>query len=299
MRWPGQSLLLCVVNVSEGRDPAVVAQLAEACGECLLDVHSDAHHNRSVLTLAGQLDVLAAAARALARATVGLLDLGPHRGVHPRLGVLDVVPWVALEGWPLHDVEQGGPADGMARSARDAFAAWAARELRLPVFLYGPERDLPDVRRRAWKQLTPDLGPPEPHPTAGSVAVGSRPLMVAYNMWMPEEVGEQQAKAIARGLRCPEVRALAFPVGGSYQVSCNLVRPLQKGPAEVWDEVARVAPIARGEVVGLVPRAVLDATPEARWAEVGLSPHLTIEGRLLATSSGSGPEGTALEGKRP
>ena len=280
---PSGSLLMCVANVSEGRDPSVVGRLAETCGECLLDVHSDAHHNRCVLTLAGQPDVLLAAVRELASATVDLLDLASHSGVHPTFGVLDVVPWVALEGWPLHDAEESAPSAGAARSVRDAFAAWAARELRLPVFLYGPERALPDVRRWAWKQVGPDLGPPAPHPTAGSVAVGSRPLMVAYNMWMAEEVGPHQAKAIASALRSPEVRALAFPVGTSYQVSCNLVRPLQKGPAEVWDEVARFAPITRGEVVGLVPWAVLEATPEGRWAEVGLSPDLTIEARLSAT----------------
>lgn len=277
-------LLECVANVSEGRDPAVLAALAEACGKCLLDVHSDADHNRSVLTLAGPPSELVPAVHDLARCAVRLLDLRLHDGVHPRFGVLDVVPWVGLEGWPLRDASPGGPWEGAARGARDTFAAWAATELGLPAFLYGPERGLPEVRRGAWGQLAPDLGPPAPHLTAGSVAVGWRPLMVAYNLWMVEGVGREQAMAIARRLRSGEVRSLAFHVGASYQVSCNLLRPLERGPAEVWDEVARCADIARAEVVGLVPQALLDVTPEVRWSKLGLRPDLAIEERLVAAN---------------
>ena len=276
-----EGLLECVANVSEGRDPGVLATLAEACGKCLLDVHSDAYHNRSVLTLAGPPNELVPAVHDLARCAVRHLDLRLHDGVHPRFGVLDVVPWVALEGWPLRDASPGGLLESAARGARDAFAAWVATELALPAFLYGPERGLPEVRRGAWAQLPPDFGPAAPHHTAGSVAVGWRPLMVAYNLWMAEGVGKEQARAIARRLRSGEVRSLAFNVGASYQVSCNLLRPLERGPAEVWDEVARSAGIARAEVVGLVPQALFDATPETRRSELGLYPGLTIEERLL------------------
>lgn len=280
----GEGLVECVVNVSEGRDLGVVARLAEAGGKCLLDVHSDGYHNRCVLTLAGAPPELMGAVKDLARCAVSLLDLRSHTGVHPRFGVLDVVPWVALEGWPLRDASPGGPWSTLACAARDGFAAWAAQELALPAFLYGPERDLPEVRRRAWKSLSPDFGPPEPHPTAGSVAVGWRPLMVAYNLWMAEEVDKDQARALASRLRSREVRSLAFRVGAGYQVSCNLLRPLEKGPAEVWDEVARFGRVARAEVVGLVPRALLDATEPSRWAELGLCPGLSIEERLLKAS---------------
>jgi glutamate formiminotransferase len=279
-----EGLLECVANVSEGRDPAVLAALAEACGKRLLDVHSDAYHNRSVFTLAGPPNELEAAVHDLARCAVRLLDLRLHDGVHPRFGVLDVVPWVALEGWPLRDASPGGLWESAARGARDAFAAWVATELALPAFLYGPERGLPEVRRGAWGQFAPDFGPPAPHYTAGSVAVGWRPLMVAYNLWMAEGVSREQAKAIARRLRSAEVRSLAFHVGASYQVSCNLLRPLERGPAEVWDEVARSADIARAEVVGLVPQALLDATPERRWLELGLCRDLTIEERLFGAN---------------
>jgi glutamate formiminotransferase / 5-formyltetrahydrofolate cyclo-ligase len=273
-------VLECVVNVSEGCDEAVLANLAGAAGECLLDVHSDCEHHRSVLTLAGEDEAVQAAARELARAAVGLLDLGAHRGAHPRFGALDVVPWVALEGWPLQDVRTAD--EGCAQraiEARDSFCLWASRELALPVFLYGPERSLPAVRKEAWLSLPPDFGPTSPHGTAGSVAVGCRPLMLAYNLWLAE-TDVKKAKAAATAVRSRHVRALAFELGQRVQVSCNLLAPLVVGPAAVWDQVAEVATIARAELVGLAPERVLLAAPEPRWAELDLARDRTIEARL-------------------
>lgn len=269
-------VLECVVNVSEGRDAALLAQLAAACGDSLLDVHSDPAHNRSVLTLGGPRGSVEPAARNLTAIAHALFDLGPHIGAHPRFGVVDVVPFVELEGWPLRDAATPG---SLARQARDSFAEWAASELGMPVFLYGPERSLPEVRRRAWRDLLPDCGPPSPHPTAGSVAVGCRRLMIAYNLWL---AGTElaRARAIAAALRCPEVRALAFDLPGGVQVSLNLIEPLLVGPQQAWDLVAGMAPIARAELVGLVPASVLDKTPPGRWAELDLSPERTIEHRL-------------------
>ena len=280
-------MLECVVNISEGRDAATLAALAQVCGPCLLDLHSDAHHHRSVLTLAGNEDMVEAAVRELARQAVDFLDLGRHAGAHPRFGVLDVVPWVALEGWPVRDVTPGTPAAERALRARDSFATWAAAELALPVFLYGPERSLPQVRRHAWRALVPDAGPHAPHPTAGAVAVGCRPLMVAYNLWL--RGGDlAQAKAIAAGIRSPSVRALGFALDGRAQVSCNLVRPLSVGPAAVRDQVGRLAEVERSELVGLVPERVLRSIPERRWAELDLARERTIEHRLTARhASGS------------
>ncbi|MGA3220032.1 MAG: hypothetical protein ABSE77_13300 [Acidimicrobiales bacterium] len=280
-------MLECVVNISEGRDDATLAALAQACRPCLLDLHSDGHHHRSVLTLAGDEAVVDAAVRGLARQAVALLDLGRHAGAHPRLGVLDVVPWVALEGWPVRDAAPGTPAAERARRARDSFATWAVAELGLPVFLYGPERSLPQVRRRAWRGLVPDAGPHAPHPTAGAVTVGCRPLMVAYNLWL--RGGDlAQAKSIAAGIRSPAVRALGFALGGRVQVSCNLVRPLSVGPAAVRDQVGRLADVERCELVGLVPESVLRSIPEQLWAELDLARERTIEHRLTARhASGS------------
>jgi glutamate formiminotransferase / 5-formyltetrahydrofolate cyclo-ligase len=272
-----EPLLECVVNVSEGCDPAALSALSAAAGSCLLDRHSDCGHHRSVFTLAGGEDAVMSAAQDLARAAVDLLDLRSHVGAHPRLGVLDVVPWVALEGWPLRDA-QGAAAERGTR-ARDAFARWAATELGLPAFLYGPGRSLPEVRREAWRTSLPDFGPREPHPTAGSVAVGARGLMVAYNLWLAEpDIGK--ARAVAKAVRSEEVRALAFALGEQVQVSCNLVEPLVVGPAQVWDTVASMAPVARAELVGLVPQTVLDATPKSRWDELDLAVERTIEERL-------------------
>jgi glutamate formiminotransferase len=165
--------------------------------------------------------------------------------------------------------------------ARDAYARWAADTLGLPCFLYGPERSLPEIRRRAFSDLPPDLGPPTPHPTAGAVAVGARPVLVAYNLWLAR-ADLDLARSIARRLRSPQVRALGLAVGDRVQVSMNLVEPLAVGPAQVYDRVAAQTAVARAELVGLVPRAVLDAVDPARWPELDLDPARTIEERLAA-----------------
>lgn len=268
------TLLACVVNVSEGRRSDVVAGLAAAGEPFVLDVHSDGDHNRSVITMAGPADLLAAAVRSLAVATVSRLDLGPHRGVHPRIGVLDVVPWVSFSGWPLAP----GPL-APALSARDAFAAWAATVLDLPCFVYGPERSLPSLRRDAWAMLAPTTGPPIPHPTAGATAVGARPPLVAYNLWLAG-ASLASARRLASCLRGPAVRTLGLQVGESVQVSCNLIDPLAVGPAAVFDAVATQCAVARAELVGLLPTRVLDSIPEHRWRELDLDRSRTIEARL-------------------
>jgi glutamate formiminotransferase len=281
-------VLECVVNISEGRDGAKLAALARACGPYLLDVHSDAAHNRSVFTVAGEAGGAQLAARGLATKAVELLDLGGHDGVHPRIGVVDVVPWVALEGWPLVDAASAEGRE-MARRARDSFARWASAELELPVFFYGEERSLPELRRGAWGAFGPDLGPAAPHPTAGATAVGCRPLLVAYNLWLGN-AELATARSIAAGLRSPQVRALGFAVNGGVQVSCNLLAPLVAGPAWAWDEVSRLATVTRAELVGLVPQAVLQSVPQRRWAQLDLAPERTIEHHLTARAQ-SGPGG--------
>lgn len=271
-------MLECVVNVSEGRDGAVLAALVDACGPSLLDVHTDAHHHRSVLTLAGP--GVEAAVVALATEAVARIDLRRHEGVHPRLGAVDVVPFVPLAG--------ASAADALA--ARNRVAARLAADLALPCFLYGPERTLPDIRRQAFRSLAPDLGPRAPHPSAGAVCVGARDVLVAYNVWLAE-ADLARARAIARELRSPAVRALGLDVGGRAQVSCNLVRPAEVGPAQVVDAVASRAAVAGAELVGLVPAAVLAAVPEERWAELDLAPGRTIEARLREAGLDGGSTG--------
>jgi len=274
---PGRPVLECVVNVSEGRRPDILAGLRGAGGSCLLDVHSDAAHHRSVFTLAGDAKVVEPAVRALIEMAVRRLDLKEHEGAHPRFGVVDVVPWVALTGWPVRPA----PLDD-ALAARGRLAAWAGATLGLPCFLYGPERSLPDVRRLAWRGLLPDTGPDHPHASAGSAAVGARPELVAYNLWL-EQPDLALARSIAAGLRSPEVRALGLQVGDAVQVSCNLIDPSKFGPDAVFDAVAAQAPVARAELVGLLAKRILDAIPAHRRPELDLDEARTIEARLELT----------------
>jgi glutamate formiminotransferase len=277
-------VLACVVNISEGRRLAVIDAVAAAGGACLVDVHRDGDHHRSVLTLAGTDHEVHDAVRAVAERSVELIDLRHHRGAHPRLGALDVVPFVPLgaDGAPLADVAALGPA----LEARDAFARWAGATLALPCFLYGPERSLPEVRRRAFRDLAPDAGPPHPHPRAGASAVGARGPLLAYNLWL-RSPDLTLARAVAARLRGPLVRALGLGLSTGVQVSCNLLAPQTLGPATVYDEVARLMAeedpangVARAELVGLAPRAVVEAVAPHRWAELGLDPDDTLEARL-------------------
>jgi glutamate formiminotransferase len=257
-------VLECVVNISEGRDRRAIEAIGSSAGPALLDVHTDGDHHRSVLTLVGE-----AAPRAVARAAVEVLDLRTHRGVHPRIGVVDVVPFVALEG----------STDADALAARDAFCTWAAAELGVPCFRYGPERTLPEVRRGAFRSLIPDAGPDRPHPSAGAMAVGARPLLVAYNVWLAD-ADLARAKELAAALRSPTVRALGLQVGEEVQVSMNLIAPEVTGPGAVVDAIAAQEAIDRCELVGLVPRRVLDREDPARWDELDLSADRTIEARV-------------------
>jgi glutamate formiminotransferase len=258
-----------------------------------LDLHSDADHHRSVFTLAGTPDAVQDGVRSLTRLAVTTLDISVHRGAHPRFGVVDVVPFVPL----------GSPELGPAVAARDAYGEWAAATLGLPCFLYGPlphgaSRSLPEVRRRAFIDLSPDIGPPRPHPSAGAVAVGAREVLVAYNLWL-EGADLEIARRVAAALRGPSVRALGFELAAGIQVSCNLLDPAVIGPAEVYDRTAALlrtaghrgeqgGVIRRAELVGLVPAAVMTRIPPTRWHELDLSPDRTIEARLEASGGAPG-----------
>jgi glutamate formiminotransferase len=273
-------VLECVINVSEGRDADALARLRDACSDALLDVHTDADHNRSVFTLAGW-DVFDAV-RSLTRCAVSTLDLRTHRGVHPRIGVVDVVPFVPLLEATIDD----------AIAARNRFAVWAAETLKVPCFLYGAERTLPDIRRDAFTDaLPPDVGPRAPHPSAGAIAVGARRVLVAYNVWLAHSTTIDVARRIARDVRRPGVvRALGLPCRDRVQVSMNLLDWAAFGPADAYDAVAAHAPRAVGgaELVGLLPAAALDAIERARWRVRDVSPERTIEARLRETGLDGG-----------
>ena len=261
-------MLECVINVSEGRDESLVQRIA-ANEPSILDIHSDADHNRSVFTMIG-----IECPRAVARRAVESLDLSGHEGVHPRLGVVDVVPFVALASSTVDD----------ARRARDDFARWAAEELAVPVFLYGLERTLPDVRRSAWHTLEPDIGPSRPHPTAGAMCVGTRPVLIAYNVFLADN-DLVLARDIAHRIRRPGLRTLAFVVDGTAQVSMNIVDADGISISDVYDAVADEAKALgtralRAELVGLLLERHLRMNDQSRWAELDLGPDKTIESRL-------------------
>ena len=284
----GAVLLECVVNVSEGRDEVVLRRLAAAAGPALLDRHRDPDHNRTVFTLAGPADLVAEASRALATATLAHLDLRRHTGAHPRLGVLDVVPFVPYEP------DRPAPDDlTEAVTQRDRFARWLGEDMGVPTFLYGPlpggrARTLPEIRRLAFGPgpdgLTPDRGPLQADLRSGATAVGARRVLVAYNVWVSSV---DVARHVAPLVRSPEVRALGLAVGTRAQVSCNLVAPDRYGPCLLYDSVAALArevggSVDGGELVGLVPRSVLAMVPTDRQAELGLSEEATVESRLPA-----------------
>jgi glutamate formiminotransferase / 5-formyltetrahydrofolate cyclo-ligase len=257
-------VLKCVVNVSEGRNQAILNALAQSCAGDLLDIHSDPDHNRSVFTLIG-VD----APRALARAAAARLNINDHIGVHPRIGVVDVVPFVPLIDSTIRE----------AHIARDEFVTWAVTDLEIPCFIYGTERTLPDIRKTAWTTLMPDAGPRLPHPTAGAMCVGVREPLVAYNLWL-EDVDLVTTRRIASSVRTAEIRALGLQIGAFTQVSVNLIQPMIMGPNDVYDAVSQYAAVHHAELVGLLPAAVLANIPRARWEDLDLSVEQTIEWRL-------------------
>jgi glutamate formiminotransferase / 5-formyltetrahydrofolate cyclo-ligase len=285
-------VLECVPNVAEGRDPAVLGELSHAAGRPLLDVHRDVDHHRSVFTLVGSTHAATeAATRGLASAVAERLDLAGHRGVHPRLGALDVVPFVAVGG---------DTADAVGAAHR--FATWFAARHAVPVFFYGDadehERSLPEVRRTAFVSRSPDVGPPTPHPRLGATAVGARPPMIAVNCLLDTD-DVALARRIAGQLRerdggLPGVRALGLRLASvsRAQVSMNLVA-LERTGLQPACEAVRASALAVGqcvtavELVGLLPAAELERCDlEFReWAQIGED--RTIEARLAARQRGA------------
>jgi glutamate formiminotransferase len=259
-------LLLAVPNVSEGRDPAVLAAVGAAFergGARLLDVHSDADHHRSVFTLAGEPGTLAAAVLEGAREAVARIDLTRHDGIHPRVGAIDVAPIVHLD-----------PGDRGAACAEALVLADELGRAGLPVFLYGAlagGRTRAELRRggpeglaeRMAGGLAPDFGPARLHPAAGAVLVAARPPLVAFNL----EVGAslEQAQAVAAELRAalPAVKALGLALArqGIVQVSTNIDDHTATSAAEVVAFVRARIPVTAAELVALAPEAAFAGFP--------------------------------------
>jgi len=283
--------LLAVPNISEGRDPALVKELSRAFttpATRLLDVHSDPDHNRSVFTLAGPPGQLAAAIAAGAREAVARLDLTTHRGAHPRVGVVDVAPIVHL------DPDQIGAACAEALVLADLLGS----EVGLPVFLYGAlagGRSRADIRRGgpealaeriAAGELAPDFGPAALHPTAGATLVGARPPLVAFNVELAPPAMLADARAIAAAIReggsegLPSLRAIGIWLAsrGVAQVSMNVEDHRRLALATIVEAIARHAPIAGAQLVGLAPRAAFEGFPD----DLRVRGRATIEDALAA-----------------
>lgn len=262
-------LLLLVPNVSTASPGGLASAFDPAR---LLDVHSDADHNRSVLTLASRQGQAAMALAHGARACAEAIDLRSHKGLHPRVGALDVAPVVYLD-----------PHHRGAATAEALTAAGLIGELGIPVFLYGDLASDPGRRERsairaggldglatriAAGEMRPDYGPDELHPTAGAVLVTARPPLVAFNVELAS--GDlDQARAIAEELRerdggLPGVRAIGLWLEsrGRAQVSLNVHDHRAAPLAAIVDRIAARAPIAEAELVGLAPAAAFDGFPD-------------------------------------
>ena len=270
-------------NFSEGRRPEVVARLTAAAssapGVRLLDASSDPDHNRSVLTLAGDAEGLHAALLSLYEAALAEIDLNRHQGVHPRVGAVDVTPFVPLGGTPME----------AAVAAAERLGEEVARRFGLPVYLYEraarrPGRTaLADIRRGGFEGFAakiadpawaPDFGQPQVHPTAGVTVIGARFFLIAFNAVL-ETADVAVARAIARRVResgggLPAVRAMGVYLAsrGLAQVSMNLVdyrrTPVLRALERVREEAGAMGTrVLESEAIGLIPEeAVRGVTAE-------------------------------------
>lgn len=269
--------LLAVPNVSEGSDAGRIEALRSAFGRgaALLDVHSDADHDRTVLTLAGEPGPLREALLAGAEQALETIDMGDYSGLHPAVGALDVCPLV----WP-------SPATRDAARAEALAVAEQIGGLGIPVFLYGGLAGRPERTERAYfrngglaelwlrmeaGELRPDYGPPEPHRTGGVTLVTARPPLAAFNVEL-DSGDPEVARSVAAGLResgggLPGVRAIGLPLSsGRVQVSTNVHDPFAVPLARVVESVHELArPLGahavEAELVGLVPEAALAGFP--------------------------------------
>src|SRR5256885_717224 len=271
-------LVECVPNFSEGRDAATIDALRSAitavAGVQLLDVQSDTAHNRSVFTFVGNPAAVVEAAFAAMRVAADRIDLTKHSGEHPRMGATDVVPFVPVTGITMDECV------ALAQTLGER----VGKELQIPVLLYAraatrTERVLlPDVRKGEFegmqgRVLEPDFGPGRVHPTAGATAIGARPFLVAYNVYLDTK-DVAIAKEIAKQIRTssggvPAVQASGFEVNGLAQVSMNLLDIDITPPATVFGAIKGLAEkrglnVMKSEIVGLIPeRAVIGAAGAA------------------------------------
>ena len=277
------TLIECVPNVSEGRRSDVIAAMARAIasnGVRLLDQSSDPSHNRTVFTFVGGPRPVQQAVLRLFAAAIAHIDLRRHSGVHPRIGAVDVVPFVPLAGATMSDCVD------LARRT----AALVAEQYKIPVYLYEEaatretRRNLAEIRRGGFERLAsrmrrdewrPDFGSVEPHPTAGVSAIGARPILIAYNVNLETahvEVAQRIAKTIrasSGGLSGVKAMGVLLEHRGVAQVSMNLTDYHRTPMTAAFDAVVREAAgdgvgVFESEIVGLVPADALPPDPVER-----------------------------------
>ena len=296
-----RTIIECVPNVSEGRDTGSIEAIAAAVrsvpGVRLLDVSSDASHNRSVLTFVGDAPAVRAGVSALFRAAVERIDLRRHKGEHPRMGAVDVVPFIPIRGSSVEEC---------VALSRDAGAA-IAKDFGVPVYLYEDSassdlrRNLAEIRKGQFEgfaekmkdpRWAPDFGPAEPHPSAGVVAVGARAFLIAYNINLATRdlaIADRIAKSIRHlsgGFRYVKAMGVELADRGIVQVSINMTNfkktPLHRVFECVRSEAERhgVA-IVGSEIVGLSPAEALYAAAEHYLRLEGFSAEQVLETKLL------------------
>src|SRR3989454_12073949 len=303
-------LVECVPNFSEGRDPATIDALRAAItavpGVHLLDVQTDASHNRSVFTFVAPPAAAVEAAFAAMRVATQRIDLTRHTGEHPRMGATDVVPFVPVSGVTMEECV------ALAKTLGEQ----AGRELAIPVFLYAkaamrPEHErLPDIRKGEFEGLRErtleyDFGPKKAHPTAGATAIGARPFLVAFNVYLDtQEIAV--AKEIAKQIRTssgglPGVQASGFIVDGPAQVSMNLLDIDITSPAVVFNAIkARAEKQGVGgqysEIDGLIPERALVGAAESALRLSNAGDHI-LETKIRAALPAPVPSaGPSLDG---
>jgi glutamate formiminotransferase / 5-formyltetrahydrofolate cyclo-ligase len=294
-----ESIIECVPNFSEGTDPAKVSKIIAAMqveGVRLLDWSLDTAHNRSVVTIAGSPDAVVESAVRAAGKAAEIIDLTQQRGVHPRIGAADVIPFIPVSGASLAECAL------LARNA--GLLIW--RRYGIPVYFYGaaaarPDRvQLEDVRKGQFEGLRdasrrdaarrPDVGGPELHETAGASAVGARSFLIAYNIHL-RDADVTAARAIARDIRASNgglhgVKALGVLANGRAQVSMNITDRRTTPMRKVYERILELASrhgavIEDGELIGLVPQDAYE--PNAQWARniPNFDPELKVLERRL------------------
>ena len=300
-------LVECVPNFSEGRRKDVINEIKHAVeierGAFVLDCHSDPDHNRMVLTIVGSGDAVKNAVLSASAKAIELIDLRKHTGEHPRIGVVDVVPFV-----PLGDTSM---EECIALS--NNFAKEFSKRFSIPVFLYGEaakredRKKLASIRAGQFETLRnligsdrnrdPDYGPNKIHSTAGATAVGARKILIAYNVDIATN-DLDVAKSIAKKIRqsdggLPAVQALGLRLGkrGIVQVSTNLTDYTKTAIASVFDAISKYAGelnvrVADSEIVGLVPRNALPLSDIDRLKLINFSSDMILEDRIAELKIG-------------